>query len=82
MSEKICLKCAKKTGFKNFCPECGEKIEYVPRCKWCETEVLPQHKYCEGCGKTSQDALKTSPPLKFPMKLIKFLFTEKPKLAK
>lgn len=44
-----------------FCTEHGAKLQPLPKCNHCETEIRPNHKHCGGCGLPRNSALHSSP---------------------
>ena len=59
----VCPKC-NNIGYcaESFCNECGGRMVPMPTCNWCHKEIQPSYKYCGGCGRTREEALRTWPP--------------------
>lgn len=61
---KQCPKCVKtKFAFalflnKDFCPDCGTKLEPCPKCVRCDAEITPNDNFCTKCGLPRANALK------------------------
>ncbi len=52
-----CPRCRVEKLNGRFCSACGVKLDKIPTCGYCGTEIWSTAKYCSGCGKKKEDAL-------------------------
>ena len=46
----VCPSCDARVPSSKFCSECGGALAATPRCRECETDLLPGAKFCPECG--------------------------------
>jgi hypothetical protein len=56
-----CPNCLKESYYE-FCSNCGTEMIPCPECNFCGDDLKRDQKFCTGCGRSREEALKTPPP--------------------
>ena len=58
----ICPECDNTSiGSAKFCNRCGTHMTNLPNCNYCGNKLWPYEKFCDTCGRSSEEALNTLP---------------------